>query len=685
MQTLRSLFLRKFMKESINLGNDFFQTSGTLKADAPSYIERSADRELYECVLAGSYAYVLTPRQMGKSSLMTRTAARLRVEGVHVAVLDLTGIGGDARSMTADEWYFGLANKMLRELVISFPLTAWWKDQILLPPLNRLMNFFQDVVLKQLEGNIVVFVDEIDTTIKLPFSDDFFASIRFCFNERANQDIFDRVCFVLLGVASPADLIRDPTRTPFNIGQRIDLTDFDVIEAKHFICGFHEDSGIAERLLQRILYWTGGHPYLTQKVCVLTQIGAVNETPETRVDRVVKAEFLGVGQRTKEDNLKLINNRIAEAEEYHSELLKIYAKVRKGKRVQDQPQSPIHSTIKLSGLVKTDQLGRLKVRNEIYKQVFDARWINQLTPSHWPQRLAVASVVIPAAVFSWWIGSQQLTVTSIKGIILAGLSIAYPEPEMVEIPSGRFLMGSLKNEAGHIKHEGPQHTVTFNQAFYLGKYEVTFNEYDVFATVTGRTKPNDEGWGRGDRPVINVSWDDALAYTKWLSENTNMHYRLPSEAEWEYAARATTKKPRYWSEKPPNEPDAACSYANVFDTKNKAVIKARYSYIDWDAFKCGDEFPFTAPVGKFLANQWGLHDMLGNVWEWTEDCFVDDYKATPRDGSAQESADGKACPLRVLRGGSWINVPLYERSAYRNGFTSDNRRNIIGFRLARTP
>jgi formylglycine-generating enzyme required for sulfatase activity len=207
-----------------------------------------------------------------------------------------------------------------------------------------------------------------------------------------------------------------------------------------------------------------------------------------------------------------------------------------------------------------------------------------------------------------------------------------PQPEMVVIPAGQFEMGTLSGDNAGSDDERPVHTVRFATAFEMGQYEVTFDEYDLFAAATGRDKPADQGWGRGKRPVINVSWDDALAYTQWLSERTGLNYRLPLEAEWEYAARATTMTMRYWPEKPESEPEAACMYANVFDAKNASVIKNTYSGISYEPFNCPDEFPFTAPVGKFLANDWGLHDMLGNVWEWTQDCYLENYADFQRMG-----------------------------------------------------
>jgi formylglycine-generating enzyme required for sulfatase activity len=256
------------------------------------------------------------------------------------------------------------------------------------------------------------------------------------------------------------------------------------------------------------------------------------------------------------------------------------------------------------------------------------------------------------------------------------------KPSMVTIPAGEFQMGDLSGKGN--PEERPVHTVRFAMPFEMGQYEVTFDEYDLFAAATGRGKPSDQGWGRGNRPVIYVSWLDAVAYTKWLSARTGLTYRLPSEAQWEYAVRATTTTERYWSENTEGEPDAACVYANVFDAKNASVIKNAYD-ITWEAFKCEDNFPYTAPKGQFKANLWQLYDMLGNVWEWAEDCYVDSYKDAPTDGSAQESPDNNTCPLRVLRGGSWYDDPQYVRSATRYGDSPSARYDSLGFRLARTP
>ncbi|MGH8547035.1 MAG: formylglycine-generating enzyme family protein [Methylococcales bacterium] len=175
----------------------------------------------------------------------------------------------------------------------------------------------------------------------------------------------------------------------------------------------------------------------------------------------------------------MVHERIAQAPE-RSAILKTYSKVLKGKPVPDQPQSPVHSALKLSGLVKTDEQGRLVARNRIYRRVFDARWIKSLRPSRWKRRAALGTLVLSAIVFGWWIGARQLTVRSGISVILAWPGIAYPEPEMVEIPAGRFRMGSPDSEEGRTEDEGPQHTVSVSR-FALGRFEVTFDEYDVFA------------------------------------------------------------------------------------------------------------------------------------------------------------------------------------------------------------
>jgi formylglycine-generating enzyme required for sulfatase activity len=225
-------------------------------------------------------------------------------------------------------------------------------------------------------------------------------------------------------------------------------------------------------------------------------------------------------------------------------------------------------------------------------------------------------------------------------------------PEMIWIPAGRFRMGDIQGSG--YDNEKPVHSVNVKQ-FAMGKYEVTFAEYDKFANATGRVKPDDEGWGRGNRPVINVSWNDAVAYTNWLSQQTGKTYRLPTEAEWEYAARAGTETKYWWGN------HIGSNKANCYD--------------------CGDSFKYTAPVGSFQSNAFGLFDMLGNVWEWTCSEYENKYG-----GKEQKCSLGNNnAKDRVLRGGSWGFNPLNVRAAVRGRNYPDIRGNGSGFRVvART-
>jgi formylglycine-generating enzyme required for sulfatase activity len=232
-------------------------------------------------------------------------------------------------------------------------------------------------------------------------------------------------------------------------------------------------------------------------------------------------------------------------------------------------------------------------------------------------------------------------------------------PEMVVIPAGSFMMGSPLTEKGRKTNEGPQHSVTIAQPFAMSKFAVTFGEWDT--CVTSGNCPQgakDGGWGRGQQPVINVTWEDAQQYVAWLSRMTGKRYRLLTEAEYEYATRVGTQTPYPWGD------DIG---------KNNA-----------DCDGCGSKWDFsqTSPVGSFAANSLGLYDMTGNVWQWVEDCVHSNYEGAPTNGSAW--IDGGDCTRRIVRGGSWKRTPEYLRCAFRGRDTTDNRGGDLGFRVGRT-
>ena len=237
-------------------------------------------------------------------------------------------------------------------------------------------------------------------------------------------------------------------------------------------------------------------------------------------------------------------------------------------------------------------------------------------------------------------------------------------PELVVVPSGSFMMGAPPGESGRGDDEGPMHEVTIGYPIAVGVYEVTFGEWDACADGggCGGYQPDDEGWGGGNHPVINVNWNNAKAYVRWLSRKTGEEYRLLSEAEWEYVARAGTTTP---------------FHTGATISTERANYNGNHTY---GSSRKGRYIRKTVEVGSFPANRLGLHDVHGNVWEWVEDCYSDGYEGAPTDGSAWEWN----CGRRVLRGGSWYGGPGYLRSAYRNWSTTSLRDDDAGIRVART-
>ena len=247
--------------------------------------------------------------------------------------------------------------------------------------------------------------------------------------------------------------------------------------------------------------------------------------------------------------------------------------------------------------------------------------------------------------------------SAVEGAFADALRSGGRGPLMVTTPAGRFRMGCLSNDDDCRPAERPVHDVMIAAPFALSAFEVTFQEWDacVAAGGCGGHRPDDEVWGRGTRPM-EVSWDDAKEYVAWLSGETGPGYRLPSESEWEYAARAGTTTKYGWGD------DVGSNRANC-------------------GGGCGDRFDGTAPVGSFAPNAWGLHDMHGNISEWVEDCWNQSYAGAPSDGSAWLGGD---CARRVLRGGSWYFFPRYLRAAFRFRLTAGDRYSYVGFRVART-
>lgn len=378
---------------------DFFRAGGALDADAPSYVVRQADADLWRAVQRGEYCNVLAARQMGKSSLKSRTAQRLREAGVRVVLIDLTSGGTSAETGAVEQWYYGLLTHIQRQLRLAVDMGSWWEVHKQLNPVQRFSDFVRYVMLEQIADPVVFFIDEIDSTLKLSFSDDFFAAVRALYNARADDPAYKRLTFVLLGVARPADLVKDRHRTPYNIGAAIDLHDFTLAEARALLPGLAEVyPAQAEKILTRILYWTDGHPYLTQRLCLDMAEAQLTEATASdsgdgigRVDALVAQRFFAAGLRT-EPNLQYIQDQIT-AYPQRGVLLHLYRKAYRGQMVADEVQSLDHNQLKLIGLVKTAN-GALRVRNAIYRQVFDLAWVKANTPVKRLQAVLAGAVLV---------------------------------------------------------------------------------------------------------------------------------------------------------------------------------------------------------------------------------------------------------------------------------------------------
>lgn len=261
--------------------------------------------------------------------------------------------------------------------------------------------------------------------------------------------------------------------------------------------------------------------------------------------------------------------------------------------------------------------------------------------------------MIVGGIGTWIWGENRAFQMAILRAVSMVVSI-HVTPEMISVPQGTFRQQEIPGE-DH-SNEQPLQDIHIKK-FAMGRFEVTFEEYDRFAIATDRSLPRDEGWGRGSRPVINVSWEDARSYTTWLSQETGLRYRLPSDAEWEYAAR-NGGKDETWSGTSDEKQLADYAWFNTNSTGR------------------------TQPVGTKKANSLGVQDMSGNVWEWVEDCWHDDYQEAPIDGAAWLDANDGDCGIRLRRGGGWTDSSSSLHSSLRNWYSADTRSILIGFRLA---
>lgn len=372
----------------------FFKPGGTLDPSAPSYIARAADERLLKALLAHEYVFLLDSRQKGKSSLVARTIVQLRKAGITTVKLDLQRIGAN---VTPEQWYAGLLAGVGQELDLTTEIFAYWGASQAVGPLARWVGAIVEVVLPSLERPIVVFVDEVDFVRALGFStDEFFAAVRDCYNRRSDVPDLGKLTFCLVGVATPAQLIRNPEITPFNIGTRIDLSDFTLEELEGYAVVLDTATRDGPSILQRVHYWLNGHPYLTQLLC--SRIAGSPEVLDAGgVDRLVHELFLSPEARQREPNFADVERRLLEpdipgmgADERRTQVLGLYGRMLKGQKVEVSEENPVVGTVRLSG-VGGEVHGELRVRNRVYETVFGEAWRQKNLPDAEARRLRAAT------------------------------------------------------------------------------------------------------------------------------------------------------------------------------------------------------------------------------------------------------------------------------------------------------
>ncbi|MBD2491724.1 AAA-like domain-containing protein [Aulosira sp. FACHB-615] len=374
---------------------DQYIFSGSLPENASTYVTREADAQLYEGLKAGKFCYVLNSRQSGKSSLRVRTMQRLREEGVQCAAVDLSA--GGIQNVPPEQWYADLIDTLIDTFGLDVDFGDWWEANQLNTLVTRFRKFLEEILLVEVQENIVIFIDEIDSVLSLNFpTDDFFALIRACYNKRVDNPEYNRLTFCLLGVASPSNLIGDKQRTPFNIGQAISLKGFQLHEVEPLEKGLYSKFSNPQAVMQEILLWTGGQPFLTQKLCQYMVEESVQENPRS-VEQVVRSRIIENWESQDEpEHLRTIQARILRDEQRAGYLLELYQQVRfseeRSQIIADETLE--QSELQLSGLV-VRQEGKLRIYNQIYREIFNLNWIeaqlNNLRPYSESFRFWVAS------------------------------------------------------------------------------------------------------------------------------------------------------------------------------------------------------------------------------------------------------------------------------------------------------
>lgn len=365
--------------------NSFYKVGGSLEENHPTYIKRCADEDLYANLVAGNFCYVLTSRQMGKSSLRVQVKKRLKENGFGCSSIDLTEIG--SHNITASQWYYAILDRLIVDLELTevIDLDDLWAQYQNLAPLQRLNKFVTTILFTHVTTPIVIFIDEIDSIIDLKFNtDDFFAWIRYCYNFRTDNLDYKRLTFCLLGVATPTDLIKNKSRTSYNIGESIEPLRFQENELNPLMAGLRKQVADLARVQYEIYKWTGGQPLLTQRLCQLIQSDLEKielGQEEESISKLVESKIIENWEfQDKQSHLKTIRDRLLKDEDKAVSLLGLYQQILEGIESKESIEVGDNLSevmaLRLTGLVVSEE-GRLFVYNQIYQRVFSAAWVAQ--------------------------------------------------------------------------------------------------------------------------------------------------------------------------------------------------------------------------------------------------------------------------------------------------------------------
>lgn len=429
-----------------------FKTNGALPPDSPVYIDRDADQALYKTSQAGQLSYVFAPHDMGKSSLASRTAWKLSQEGRHSAIISLSGLDSSTK---LEHLYLWLAKRLQAQLNFATDPTTWWTQQTTSEGGERLKLFFKEVILTEIDGPIVIFIDELNIEIKdLKFVKELLTVLETLYREREDHPALNRLTFVLLGVITLDVLPEKIKRFILTNGQSITIDEFSRQTAQKLedhLAAIHADKGTV--IFDRIYYWTNGHPYLTQRLCqVIIDIGDVHWDDE-RVDNTMQALFLTSASQGNEPNIQAAKHLITNNPQQH-QLLKLFERVLAHDKVLEDKNSAVQNRLKISGVVVSDH-GALQIRNRIYEAVFNQDWVKAHQPVNWNRHLIITLIlltIVAIGATGFYTYQQHQKALAAQELVDRFHTAASPEQQIASL-AGLFQLSGHETKAEQLFYQ----------------------------------------------------------------------------------------------------------------------------------------------------------------------------------------------------------------------------------------